>query len=100
MLAIQTNCIPILGKFIQQKLLTQIITNKPPKVYITLDQDAYNNAIQLAKTLSNLSINTYITKFPKDTDPGQLGFNKAWQYINNSEQFNKRFLMNNMFKRQ
>lgn len=99
MLAIQTNAIPLMGKFIQNKLLTSIVTNKPPQVFVVLDSDAYNDSIQIAKTLANLSINTYVTQLPIGSDPGQLGNKKVWQYINQSQQFNKKFLMKNIFKR-
>jgi hypothetical protein len=55
-ISINQNAIPLMGKFIQQSLRTKIIKIKPPKVYVALDNDAYNNSVELAKELSALSL--------------------------------------------
>lgn len=66
-----------MGKFIQQSLRTKIIKIKPPKVYVALDNDAYNNSVELAKELSALSLQTYVVQFPKGKDPGSLSHSKV-----------------------
>lgn len=98
-IAIGDNAIPIMGKFINNYLLTAILNNKPPKIYIVLDNDAYKDALIMAQNLTKLGIPVYVTQLPNNKDPGQLGYNKVHNYINNSKVFNKQFKINNMFKR-
>lgn len=98
-IAIGDNAIPVLGKFVNKYLLTAILNNKPQLVYIVLDNDAYNDAIQMANQLFQLGINVYVTQLPYNKDPGQLGNKLVHQYINKSKLYNKKFLVNNMFRR-
>lgn len=76
-ISINQNAIPLMGKFIQPFLLTKIIKTKPPKIYIALDNDAYSDGVKLAKELTNLSLQVYVTQFPKGEDPGSLSHDKV-----------------------
>lgn len=64
------NSIPILGKFISDKLLKMLLEKASANVVVLLDDDAYNDAVELYKTLNvdNLYGRIRIIKMPKDYD--------------------------------
>lgn len=64
------NSIPILGKFISDKLLSMLLNKASANVVVLLDDDAYNDAISLYKTLNidELYGRVRIIKMPKGYD--------------------------------
>lgn len=97
-ISIGDNAIPLLGKFMSNYLKQSILTNKPERVYVVLDNDAMQDATKIANTLRGWGVQSYITELPQGQDPSSLGHNKIMQCINNSSLFNKQFMINKIFK--
>lgn len=83
-IAIKINAIPLLGKYLSNRLLNKLYKHKP-KVYICLDPDAKEQAVDIHTRLINEGLESYIVDLPNNTDPAELGTNKVWKYINASE---------------
>lgn len=86
-LAIKHNVVPLLGKTINQTLKKNILRKLNNKLYICLDDDAINNAYEIAKTFFDEGIEVYVTKL-KTEDASDLGYEKVWEHITNAEPFN------------
>lgn len=84
-IAIRRNAIPLFGKTIPNKLLIQLIINKPPIVYLCLDNDAISDSIEIAEELMNNNISVSVVDLPDNEDPSSLGFKETWKLINKSE---------------
>lgn len=83
-IAVRTNCIPLFGKTLSQKLKIKLLENKPPYVTILLDNDALKDSIKISEFLIKNDINVKLVKL-EEKDPSVLGFNKTWEYINNTK---------------
>ena len=83
-LAVRRNAIPMLGKFIPKKLEVKLLENRVKKVYILLDDDAKTEAIQLERKLSAYGIQVSQVSV-SGGDAADLGFQKTWEFIDNSK---------------
>jgi len=82
-IAVRRNAIPLLGKTMSDKLYEKIVLNRPPEVFISLDQDAIRDSIKIADKLNKEQIPTYIVILGKK-DPSDLGYDKMIESFRNS----------------
>ena len=82
-MSIKNNSIPLFGKTILPKLYGKIIENKVKDIFIILDSDAFNDAIQMTEKFVNEGINVNFVKLD-GKDPNDLGYKKMITQINNS----------------
>jgi len=91
-ITIRLNAIPLFGKSIQSKLLSEIIHRNVSKVYIALDGDALSNSIKFSEILISEGIEVYLVEM-KDSDPSELGFDAFQRLLNKTEPLTLRKLM-------
>ena len=72
-IAIKRNAIPLFGKNIQPALMKKIVTSKVQKIYIALDNDALNKALEFCELLLNEGKEVYLVKL-EGKDPSDMGF--------------------------
>ena len=84
-IAIRRNAIPILGKSISNSLYKKIITSPLTDVYIALDQDARDRALQIAEQLLNQGKRVFLIDLP-DKDPSEMGFRAFTELIQDAEE--------------
>jgi len=82
--AVKRNVIPLLGKTIPGVIKTAIIKNRPPGVYMILDNDAINDSIVAIEYLIKNDIKVYLVEMPDGKDPAEIGFSKTWELIRKS----------------
>ena len=71
-IAVKYNALPLLGKFMSNKLKMKIIEKGVKKIYIALDSDALSDTLKIAKYFINNGITVYIVKMDKK-DPSEMG---------------------------
>ena len=91
-MAIRMNSIPLFGKSPQSELQKKIISKGVRKVYLALDSDAFKNSLRFAEELMNNGIDVHIVEMG-DSDPSELGFEKIYNEIGNTELLSLRKLM-------
>ena len=91
-MAIRMNAIPLFGKSPQTRLQSKIIEKGVKKVYLALDSDAFENALRFAETLMNNGVDVHMVEM-KNSDPSELGFDKIYDKIKNTELLSLRKLM-------
>ena len=79
-MAIRRNAIPILGKSISNSLYKKIITSNVKDIYVALDIDARDRALQIAETFLNQGKRVFLVELP-DKDPSEMGFKAFTNYI-------------------
>ena len=72
-IAIKRNVIPLFGKNIQSSLMKKIVTSKVQKIYIALDTDAIQKALEFCELLLNEGKEVYLVEL-KGKDPSEMGF--------------------------
>ena len=72
-IAIKRNAIPLFGKNIQPSLMKKIVTSKVQKIYIALDNDAIQKALEFCELLLNEGKEVYLVEL-KGKDPSEMGF--------------------------
>ena len=82
-MSIKNNSIPLFGKTILPKLYGKIIENKVKDIFIILDSDAFDDAIQITEKFVNEGISVNFVKLD-GKDPNDLGYKKMITKINNS----------------
>ena len=91
-MSIKNNSIPLFGKTILPKLYGKIIENKVKDIFIILDSDAFNDAIQMTEKFVNEGINVNFVKLDGQ-DPNDLGYEKMITKIHESLPMNFKTLM-------
>lgn len=71
-IAAGSNAIPLLGKYINDKIKQKIIINRVNNIYISLDKDALNTTIKYIEYFMNSGINVYYIPIT-DKDPSKIG---------------------------
>ena len=84
-MAIKRNAIPILGKSISDSLYKKIITNNVKDIYVSLDTDARDQALQIAEKFLNQGKRVFLVDLP-DKDPSEMGFKAFTEHIQNAEE--------------
>ena len=91
-IAVRRNAIPILGKSISNELYKKIITSKVRDIYIALDNDAKDRALQIAEQFLNNGKRVFIVEM-EDKDPSEMGFRTFTKYIQSAEELDLSRLM-------
>lgn len=93
-MSIRRNAIPILGKSLSKSLYKKIITSPLTDVYIALDSDAKDRALEIAEQLLNQGKRTFLINLP-DKDPSEMGFKAFTELVQSAEELNFSSLMAN-----
>ena len=72
-ISIRRNAIPLFGKTVMEKLHDAIIINRPPRIYVSLDEDAKKNIAVIVETYIKEGIETYVVNLGAK-DPADVGF--------------------------
>ena len=84
-MSIRRNAIPILGKSISTSLYKKIITSKVQDIYVALDTDARDKAIEIAEKFLNQGKRVFLIKLP-GKDPSEMGFKAFTELIQSAEE--------------
>lgn len=84
-IAIRRNAIPILGKSISKALYKKIITSKVQDIYVALDTDARDRAVEIAEQFLNQGKRVFLIDLP-DKDPSEMGFRAFTEHIQTAEE--------------
>ena len=84
-IAVKRNVIPILGKFISNKLNNAIFKNEVKSINILLDEDAQQQALRYTMQFSNQGISTK-NIIPTDKDASEMGFSKINSKLKKTEE--------------
>ena len=79
-IAIKRNAIPLLGKILQPALLKKLVLSSVKKVYIALDDDAQEEALQHCEYLMSEGKEIYIVEL-NGKDPSKIGFEEFTKII-------------------
>ena len=82
-MSIKNNSIPLFGKTILPKLYGKIVENKVKDIFIILDSDAFDDAIQITEKFVNEGISVNFVKLD-GKDPNDLGYKQMITQIDNS----------------
>lgn len=91
-MAIKRNAIPILGKNISDSLYKKILQSSLTDIYIALDDDAQDTAIEIAERFLNAGFKVYNIKM-NDKDPSEMGFVNFTQHVQSAEELDLSGLM-------
>ena len=91
-MAIKRNVIPILGKSISTSLYKKIITSKVKDIYIALDTDAKNRALEIGEKFLNQGKRVFLIDLP-DKDPSEMGFVPFTKHIQTAQELDISSLM-------
>ena len=84
-MSIRRNAVPILGKSISTSLYKKIITSKVQDIYVALDTDARDKAIEIAEKFLNQGKRVFLIKLP-GKDPSEMGFKAFTDLIQTAEE--------------
>jgi DNA primase len=91
-MAIRRNAIPILGKSISNSLYKKILTSTLNDIYIALDTDARNKALQIAEQFLNQGKRVFLIDLP-NKDPSEMGFKAFTEHIQSAQELDLSSLM-------
>ena len=91
-MSIKNNSIPLFGKTILPKLYGKIIENKVKDIFIILDSDAFDDAIQITEKFVNEGISVNFVKLD-GKDPNDLGYRQMIDKIHEAVPMNFKTLM-------
>jgi hypothetical protein len=91
-IAVRNNAIPLFGTELQNTLKQTLITTRPPKINIMLDNTALNSAIKIADTLLNFNLNVHLIHLPKK-DPSEMGFEAVYKMLKSSKKLDFKTLI-------
>jgi len=82
-MSVKNNSVPLFGKTILPKLYQKIVEKKVKDIFIVLDSDAFDDAIQMTEKFVNEGINVNFVKL-NGKDPNDLGYKSMITELNNS----------------
>ena len=91
-MAVRRNAIPILGKSISNSLYKKILTSTLKDIYIALDTDARDRALQIAEQFLNQGKRVFLIDLP-DKDPSEMGFQAFTEHIQSAQELDLSSLM-------
>jgi DNA primase len=91
-MAIKRNAIPILGKNISKSLYKKLVTSPLKDIYVALDNDARDTAIEICEKLLKYGKKVFMVDL-KDKDPSEMGFNNFTNHIQSAEELDLSKLM-------
>lgn len=86
-IAIRRNAVPLMGKFLSDRLIEEIFLNRPKEIILCLDSDAIKDSISIYVFLKENGINVKICFLDKK-DPSELGFKEVWKRIKEAKELN------------
>ena len=92
-ISIKRNAIPLFGKTISKSLYKKIIENKVSHIVIALDNDAFSQSMEMISKFLDMGVEVSFIKLKDNQDPGDLGYIKMSEKINNSEAIGFKELM-------
>ena len=92
-ISIKRNAIPLFGKTISKSLYKKIIENSVNHIVIALDNDAFSQSIEMISKFLDMGVEVSFIKLKDNQDPGDLGYIKMSEKINNSETIGFKELM-------
>lgn len=99
-IALRRNAIPLLGKMLNPLLKSKLDLHKVSEIYISLDNDAREDAVKMANELMSFdeSRKIYLLNLDKK-DPSEIGFEGMISIIKNSEVFDfKKLIFSRLFE--
>lgn len=91
-MTIRRNAIPILGKSISTSLYKKIITSNVKDIYIALDNDAKDRAVEIAEQFLNQGKRVFLVNM-NDKDPSEMGFRAFTNHIQTAQELDLSGLM-------
>ena len=91
-MAIKRNAIPILGKSLSKKLYSKILTSPVSDIYIALDDDAQDRALQISEQFLNQGKKVFLLDI-KEKDPSEMGFNSFTTFAQKADELDLSSLM-------
>ena len=91
-IAIKRNAVPILGKSISNSLMKKLVQSKSEEIYIALDKDAQNKALEYSEQFLNMGKKVFLVKM-EDKDPSEMGFVKFTKHIQTAKQLDLQAIM-------
>jgi hypothetical protein len=86
--SVKYNAIPLFGKTLSNKLKLKLISNRPPRVNVLLDNDALSSSLEICKFLLENQIPTHLVLL-NGKDPNDIGHEKTWQAIESSDRMDE-----------
>lgn len=83
-ITIKNNAIPLYGKAVQAKLRTKILNSNLKDIYVSLDDDAIDDAVDIAEDFMKHNINVYLVILD-GKDPNKLGYQYMSKLISESK---------------
>ena len=83
-MAFRRNAIPLFGKTIMNNLKKKIIEYRVKTIYLSLDNDAFRESIEISEYFINNGIDVKMMKFP-EKDPSETGFENLLYLIDKTE---------------
>jgi hypothetical protein len=83
-IAIRRNAIPLLGKNISKTLQKKLALSSVKKIFIALDNDAKDKALNYCEHLTNQGKKVYFVDL-KGKDPSEIGFNNFIKLLYNAQ---------------
>lgn len=91
-MAIRRNAIPILGKSISTALYKKILTSNVNDIYVALDTDARDKALEIAEKFLNQGKRVFLIDL-QQKDPSEMGFKAFTKLIQTAEELDISGLM-------
>ena len=91
-IAIRRNAIPILGKSVSNALFKKLLISTVNDIYIALDTDAQDRALQIAEKLLNQGKRVFLINLP-DKDPSEMGFRAFTEHIQTAKELDLSTIM-------
>lgn len=84
-IAAKRNAIPILGTNIPEALMLKLVLNSVEDVYIALDSDALNHALEYAQEMFDMGKKVFLVDMG-EKDPSEMGFEAFTKHVQNATQ--------------
>lgn len=84
-MAVKRNVIPLLGKSITKNLMIKIIESSSNDIYIALDNDALDKALDHCKKFLDMGKRVFLVDM-YEKDPSEMGFAEFTKHIQKSEE--------------
>ena len=81
--SVKYNAVPLFGKTLSSKLKIKLMTQKPPRVNVLLDNDAIKSSLDICTFLIQNQIDAHLVLLD-GKDPNEIGHIKTWQNIDTS----------------
>jgi len=91
-IAIRRNAVPLLGKNMAKELYKKLLTSSCSDIYVALDADARNRALQISEQLLNQGKKVYLIEM-KDKDPSEMGFASFTKHVQQAQELDLSNLM-------